>query len=62
MVIGKEGGGGGGKSRHRDSGSERAHDLPKSHSILLGRKCGLEGSHSMPSQETVTLWPLDVLV
>ena len=28
-----------GKSRHWDSGSERARDLPKSHSILLGRKC-----------------------
>lgn len=28
-----------GKSRHWDSGSERACDLPKSHSILLGGKC-----------------------
>ena len=28
-----------GKSRHWDSNSERACDLPKSHSILLGRKC-----------------------
>lgn len=27
-----------GKSRHWDSGSERACDLPKSHSILLGMK------------------------
>lgn len=36
-VRGKKGDGGGGKSRHWDSNSERACDLPKSHSILLGR-------------------------
>lgn len=49
-VIGKEGGGGGGKSRHRDSGSERAHDLPKSHSTLLRRKCGLAEGQGGVSQ------------
>lgn len=49
-----------GKSRHWDSNSERACDLPKSHSILLGRCEGqgtLGGGHSMPNQEGVTLQP-----